>query len=495
MSQLKYLKCKYNLLKSKLQQKTYHEVPSIYIDVYKFKLMNYSDKSSGEIFLGELSKTVDINKGIVKSISDIPDVNENSYYSIDYIKSNNISNKYYKHYLKFPAKNREYKYVYTKEYTDELKKNIVKVTDILRNKLSELTNEIDKIKNDNGYIKKIFVSSEEKIIVFGDNHGSFHTFFRNMLRLHLCGVLNLTTFTVNENYRLIFLGDIVDRGSYSLEILEIMFHFIINNPDKFIINRGNHEDVRLSSRYGFKDEIMEKTNDEQLFVDIIRIFTLCSTAIILVNKSTNKRYWLCHGLICDSIDIEAFINNDKLIFILDDEQAFNIRWSDTPFIDHGLMKDTIVDIGSGRPKIGTDVLTKYLKHLDFIIRGHEDHFSNAWLLNSSKYKIHMGIDYMNQSGKFKLYKKNNTLVDLSSDISINNYNQLDGPVQTVTNIADGDTFNIMTISTNTDLGRPLTSDSYIVMRFNEHTLPDVATSIKSDIEIVSWLTKNDITIS
>ena len=80
-------------------------------------------------------------------------------------------------------------------------------------------------------------------------------------------------------------------------------------------------------------------------------------------------------------------------------------------------------------------------------------------------------------------------------ISINNYNQLDGPVQTVTNLTDRETFNIMTISTNTDLGRPLTSDSYIVIRFNENMLPNVQASINSDIEIVKWLTNNDINIS
>ena len=36
-------------------------------------------------------------------------------------------------------------------------------------------------------------------------------------------------FKINDNYRLIFLGDIVDRGRYCIEILDMLFQFIYNN--------------------------------------------------------------------------------------------------------------------------------------------------------------------------------------------------------------------------------------------------------------------------
>ena len=95
-------------------------------------------------------------------------------------------------------------------------------------------------------IQKLNVRIYHKIILFGDFHGSFHTFFRSLCRLHRYGVLNLETFEITSPYKIIFLGDILDRGMYALDILNIIFKLIIinnKNPQnpKIIYNRGNHE--------------------------------------------------------------------------------------------------------------------------------------------------------------------------------------------------------------------------------------------------------------
>ena len=85
--------------------------------------------------------------------------------------------------------------------------------------------------------------------MFGDFHGSFHTFFRLMLRLELSGIL--TNYELKEGYKMVFCGDILDRGNYALEIVTFILQLIINNPGNVIYNRGNHEDQFTYSRYGF----------------------------------------------------------------------------------------------------------------------------------------------------------------------------------------------------------------------------------------------------
>ena len=62
------------------------------------------------------------------------------------------------------------------------------------------------------------------------------------------GIINLKKFIINDPYKIIFLGDIIDRGIYSLDILNIIFKLIINNNKvkklndiKIIFIRGNHE--------------------------------------------------------------------------------------------------------------------------------------------------------------------------------------------------------------------------------------------------------------
>lgn len=90
--------------------------------------------------------------------------------------------------------------------------------------------------------------------VFGDIHGQMG----DLLELfqaygspnHLNGDVKLV------NY--VFVGDFVDRGSHSLEVVSLLFALKVLYPTKVFLIRGNHEDRAVNKLYGFHQECTER---------------------------------------------------------------------------------------------------------------------------------------------------------------------------------------------------------------------------------------------
>lgn len=477
------------------------------IDTYLFVNVNYTKTRKDPVQFGKLDKTNNINEGIIQSFGN--NNRDYNYYNVDYIKSINNNNKYYSYYLNNKAKDKQ-KYIINQDNIDRFKNKMYKCLEILQNNYnkSNKLGTVNNTLNTSGFVKKIIVNETEKIIIFGDYHGSYHTLFRNLLRLHVMGCIDLTTYKINDNYRIIFLGDLVDRGNYCFEIFDLLFNFIINNePYKIIINRGNHEEIDQNTVDGFKAELKSKApNDYKLLHSTINcIFSYFSTALILI-KGTEK-YWLCHGLIPSNekfIDIiDNFINSSYDLLHLNALDAYEIRWNDTPKINSITRKLHLENTNSRRSmdgsikNVGMNIINKFLGKFDLIIRGHEDSYSNAWLLtNHINRKINLN-NLMNKTDFLQVYFENNIIKDNNGNIEIykntynlNTINQIDRPIQTIDihNLKNNNFVEkILTISTNTCYGRSLTDDSFIVLRFNNKMLPNVKETINNNIIIKPWL--------
>jgi len=88
---------------------------------------------------------------------------------------------------------------------------------------------------------------EAPFTVCGDIHGQFYD---------LINLLDNAGDPATTPY--LFLGDYVDRGSFSCEVIFLLLCMKVNNPESVYLIRGNHESRAMTNIHNFKVECLRK---------------------------------------------------------------------------------------------------------------------------------------------------------------------------------------------------------------------------------------------
>lgn len=125
----------------------------------------------------------------------------------------------------------------------------------------------------------------DPITIIGDIHGQFYDLIKI---LDLAGDLDCTKY--------LFLGDFVDRGTFSIEVLLLLYALKLNYPTSVFLTRGNHESRQLTSHFNFRSECLNKY-DLEVYNTIMESFDKLPLACII-----NKKFLAVHGGISPSLE-------------------------------------------------------------------------------------------------------------------------------------------------------------------------------------------------
>ncbi|KAK8885167.1 hypothetical protein M9Y10_044296 [Tritrichomonas musculus] len=204
----------------------------------------------------------------------------------------------------------------------------------------------------------------KNIVVVGDIHGSIESLAKIFLELG---------YPPEKKY--LFLGDYVDRGEHSCEVIILLYVLKCMYKDDIFLIRGNHEFGNMTENYGFKNECLRKFRSsngdregEIFYQEIIDSFPYLPICAIV-----NNSIFCVHGGITALID-----DRDQLLkiqkvghfFKYEDSAQAELLWND-PTNDFSHYAPSSRGIGC---VFGEEALKIFLKKMDikFVIRAHQD---------------------------------------------------------------------------------------------------------------------------
>lgn len=190
-----------------------------------------------------------------------------------------------------------------------------------------------------------------EITVIGDIHGNL----RDLIRL-LC--LNRS-----PDRGFLFLGDYVDRGEFSVEVMTLVLAMFVIDTERVLLIRGNHEFRDVCSVYGFFDEIQMKFCHDKLFNKFVDVMELMPIAAVVNDRAFCVHAGLSPLLV--SLNVIEMMNrppeNSQLLT--------DLVWSD-PCKEGGFSSNTKRE---GAQLFGKKAVDDFLDANDLcvIVRGHQ----------------------------------------------------------------------------------------------------------------------------
>ena len=230
--------------------------------------------------------------------------------------------------------------------------------------------------------KKTLVEVEAPIYIVGDIHGNIF----DLLRILIYAKTPPTS-------RLLFLGDYVDRGQYSVEVISLLFALQCAYPDNITLLRGNHEFAHVNQAYGFYEEVLRQFGSPCVWKIVNNVFKYMPLAAIVSHS-----IFCVHGGLSPTLtDPHILEQFERPIETYENDLIGDILWSD-PSLEIRTFKQSSRGIGY---LYGEDSTESFLKEtgMEAIIRGHECVMGGIqYLFNKKVVTVFSASDYCGITG-------------------------------------------------------------------------------------------------
>ena len=227
-------------------------------------------------------------------------------------------------------------------------------------------------------------------VIVGDIHGDMDALRR---------IINEVGYPPETQF--LFLGDYVDRGERSCEVMLFLLSLKVLFPEKVFMIRGNHESRDQTSYCGFKDECHRKYGDT-VYEALMHLFSKLPIAAIV-----NETAFCVHGGLSPQIKTRDDL---KLIEKLESDSfdgvVGDLLWSDFETYVEGCVAN--VERGCGF-MFGADYTKKWMNECGFkyVIRSHQscdDGFEWVFGEDVGCVTVFSSIDYLQQANEGAILK-------------------------------------------------------------------------------------------
>ncbi|CAJ0591082.1 unnamed protein product [Cylicocyclus nassatus] len=236
------------------------------------------------------------------------------------------------------------------------------------------------------------------ITIYGDIHGQYSDVWR---WLHANGWPPTT--------RCLFLGDYVDRGRHSTEVLMFVLLLKIVMPKSVYLIRGNHEDAPVNKAYNFQSEVHTRFSRREfrsLYRKIRKVFCAMPIACII-----SEQIICMHGGLSPKLHTVAEIAamQKPIVTGNKNDTHIDILWSD-PHVDVLMFGPNFyrdpAGVGVGHV-FGPIQINKFVKrnNLSLIVRAHQPPITGyerigkhlLTIFSTAGYRVEKGIGNMGAS--------------------------------------------------------------------------------------------------
>lgn len=227
--------------------------------------------------------------------------------------------------------------------------------------------------------------------VVGDLHGNIFDLLRIFQVIKIINSPNI-----------LFLGDYVDRGEYSIEVMVLLFALTVKFPRNIFLIRGNHEFEEINAAYGFKDQVMTDYNSLDLWNRFNDAFSYMPLAAVIGDHT-----FCVHGGLSEFL--HTFDDLDEIkrpVFDTNNVIVCDITWSD-PTTQPVMFAPSSRNLGS---YFGEIALKKFLQDnkLSRLIRAHQYVNGVEKMFDSKCITVFSSSDYRkdmhNKCGFIKVFK-------------------------------------------------------------------------------------------